>query len=259
MENLFSVAGKVAVVTGGSRGIGLMIARGLVESGVRVYISSRKADACDAAAAGLNAGGECISIPADLSTVEGAAHLADAVGEREKAVQILVNNAGAVWGAELDEYPEAGWDRVIDTNLKGVFFVTQKLLPLLRRAASQADPARIINIGSIDGLLPPAYPTYAYSTSKAGLHMLTRHIATDLASENILVNAIAPGLFPSRMTAFALATPELEAETTAAIPLRRAGTWEDIVGTTLFLASRAGAYVTGAVIPVSGGLATLRG
>lgn len=257
MSELFAVTGKVAVVTGGSRGLGLMIARGLVQAGARVYITARKAQACDAAAAELSRDGECFSVPADLSSRAGAAHLHQQVAGKEERLHLLVNNAGASWGGPIDEYAEEGFDKVLDTNVKGVFFTTQLMLPLLRAAATAGDPARVINIGSVDGLSVPVQESFAYSASKAAVHMLTRHLARRLVGENINVNAIAPGFFPSKMTAFMFATPELETALLDRIPMGRAGTDEDIAGTVIYLASRAGAYVTGAVIPVSGGIATL--
>ncbi|MDQ6746693.1 MAG: SDR family oxidoreductase [Candidatus Dormibacteraeota bacterium] len=257
MAELFSVAGKVALVTGGSRGIGLMVARGLVDAGVRVYITARKAGACDAAAAELSKTGECFSIPADLSSRAGAEHLHAQLAGREERLHILVNNAGASWGAPIDEYPEEGFDKVLDTNVKGVFFSTQLMLPLLRAAATAEDPARVINIGSVDGLSVPVLESFAYSASKAAVHMLTRHLGRRLVGENINVNAIAPGFFPSKMTAFMFETPELESALLERIPMKRAGAEADIAGTVIYLSSRAGAYVTGAVIPVSGGIATL--
>jgi len=257
MDDLFSVRDKVAVVTGGSRGIGFMIARGLVESGCRVYITARKADACDAAAEELGGQGKCISIPGDLSSRVGVAAVVEKLAAREDHVDILVNNAGATWGAPIDEYPEEGFDKVLDTNVKGVFFTTTLLLPQLRAAATAADPARVINIGSVDGISVPLLESFAYSASKAGVHMLTRHLARRLVSEHINVNAIAPGLFPSKMTAFMFESPELEGSIVNRVPMGRAGTTEDIAGTVIYLSSRAGAYVTGAVIPVSGGFATL--
>ena len=257
MTELFSVAGKTAVVTGGSRGIGYMIAQGLLTAGARVYISARKAEACDAAAAELGREGECFSVPADLSSRAGTERLRDGVAAREKQVHILVNNAGAAWGAPIDEYPEDGWDKVLDTNVKGVFFTTQAFLPLLRAAATAEARASVVNIGSVDGLSVPLPESFAYSSSKAAVHMLTRHLARRLVEENINVNAIAPGLFPSKMTAFMYQTPDLERATLDRIPMHREGTPEDIVGAVIYLSSRAGAYVTGAVVPVSGGLATL--
>lgn len=255
-SDLFSIRGKVAVVTGGSRGIGLMIARGFVEAGARVYISARKADACDAAAAELSKQGECVSFPADLGTADGAVHLATKIAEREKAVHILVNNAGATWGAPLEEFPDSGWDKVMGVNVKGVFHLTVKLLPLLRKAATKDDPARVINIGSIDGLrVPQMFENFSYSASKAAVHMLTRHLASTLVKDSINVNAIAPGLFPSKMTQFVFDGLGEEGATEH-VPMRRAGRQDDIAGTCIYLSSRAGAYLTGAVIPVDGGVST---
>jgi NAD(P)-dependent dehydrogenase (short-subunit alcohol dehydrogenase family) len=253
--DLFSIRGKVAVVTGGSRGIGLMIARGFVEAGARVYISARKADAVNQAAAELSAIGECVGVPADLGTAEGVAKLSAAVAEKEKSLHILVNNAGATWGAPLEEFPAAGWDKVMDINVKGVFNLTAALLPLLRKAASKDDPARVINIGSIDGLRVPHFENFSYSASKAAVHMLTRHIASKLVTDHINVNAIAPGLFPSKMTQFVFDGLG-EDGASANIPMARPGRQDDIAGTCIYLSSRAGSYLTGAVIPVDGGVST---
>jgi len=253
--DLFSIRGKVAVVTGGSRGIGLMIARGFAEAGARVYVSARKAEACDAAAAELSKEGDCISIPADVGTADGAAYLASKIAEREKAVHVLVNNAGATWGAPLEEFPDSGWDRVLGVNVKGVFHLTVKLLPLLRRAATKDDPARVINIGSIDGLRVPMFDNFSYSASKAAVHMLTRHLANRLVKENINVNAVAPGLFPSKMTQFVFDGLGEEGATQN-IPMGRAGRQDDIAGTCIYLSSRAGSFLSGAVIPVDGGMST---
>jgi len=255
MDDLFSVVGKTAVVTGGSRGIGLMIARGLVEGGARVYVSSRKAEVCERVAAELSEMGECMALSADLSTEEGCRGLAGAVGEREAAVQVLVNNAGATWGAALEEYPAAAWDKVLDLNLKGPFFLTRALLPLLEAGAAPGDPARVINVGSIDGLRVPLMPTYAYSASKAGLHHLTRVLARELGPRGITVNAIAPGPFESKMMAETLR--RFGDQIAAAAPLGRIGRPDDMAGAARYLASRAGAYVTGVVLPVDGGFTTL--
>ena len=251
---LFDVSGKAAVVTGGGRGIGLMIARGLVQAGARVVIASRKAEDLEAAAAELRAHGECEAIPADLSTPEGAHALAELVRARLPALHILVNNSGATWGAPLEEFPASGWDRVIHTNLEGVFHLTTGLLPALRAAARAEDPARVINVGSIDGLRVPLAENFSYSASKAAVHMLTRHLARRLTGEHITVNAIAPGPFESKMMAFILDTPEKRAQVEQMVPLRRVGRPDDAAGLTLFLASRAGSYVTGAVIPLDGGI-----
>jgi NAD(P)-dependent dehydrogenase (short-subunit alcohol dehydrogenase family) len=249
---LFSIKGKVALVTGGSRGIGLMIARGYLEAGAKVYISSRKKEVCDGVAAELSKIGECVSLPADLSTTEGCKHLADELSAREAALHILVNNAGAAWGAALEEYPEAGFDRVMDTNVKGLFFLTQYLLPLLEKAARPGDPARVINIGSIDGIKVPFIENYAYGPSKAAVHHLTRVLAVKLGERGITVNAIAPGPFESQMTKWLLEHHKKNIE--ANCPLQRIGEPTDMAGTAIYLASRAGAYVNGVVIPVDGGI-----
>ncbi len=252
--DLFDLSGKTAVVTGGSRGIGLMIARGLLQAGARVYISSRKADACAEAAKELSGYGSVHAIPADLSAEPECLRLASEVGERERAVNVLVNNAGATWGAPLADYPAAAWDKVVDLNLKAPFFLTRAFLPLLEAAGTDEDPARIINIGSIDGLRVPPFPTYAYSASKAGLHHMTRVLARELGPRQITVNAVAPGPFESKMMA---ATLEALGDSIAdAAPLKRIGRPDDMAGVAIYLASRAGAYVTGAVIPVDGGIGT---
>jgi NAD(P)-dependent dehydrogenase (short-subunit alcohol dehydrogenase family) len=257
-SDLFSVAGKVAVVTGGSRGIGAMIATGLVRAGCRVYITARKKDACDAKAAELSAFGECVSMPLDLAAAGGVDNLVRAISEREERLHILVNNAGATWGAPLAEYPLEAFDKLWNVNVKALFALTVRSLPLLRAAATPDDPARVINIGSIDGLGVPAMESYAYSTTKAGVHMLTRHLASRLAAESITVNAIAPGPFDSKMMAFALDDPQTRAAIATSVPLGRIGEPDDVAGATIFLASRAGRYLTGAVIPVDGGLSTIR-
>jgi NAD(P)-dependent dehydrogenase (short-subunit alcohol dehydrogenase family) len=254
MADLFDVSGKKALVTGGSRGIGLMIATGLLEAGARVIVSSRKAGDLEAAAGHLAKLGDCEAIPADVSTPDGATELARATRARFPELDILVNNAGAGWGAPLEEFPAGGWDKVSHTNVEGVFHLTVDLLPALRAAADAADPARVINIGSIDGLRTPSLENYSYSASKAAVHMLTRHLAKRLASEHITVNAIAPGPFESKMTAFMFDTPENRELVERAVPLGRIGRPDDIAGLTLFLASRAGAYLTGAVIPLDGGI-----
>jgi NAD(P)-dependent dehydrogenase (short-subunit alcohol dehydrogenase family) len=253
-DGLFDISGKHALVTGGSRGIGFMIAGGLVRAGVRVVIASRKQPELEAAATELARDGDCVAIPADLSTPEGAAALAQSVSERLDAVHILVNNAGATWGAPLEEFPPSGWDRVMHTNVEGVFHLTVGLLPALRAAASAEDPARVINIGSIDGIRAPVMDNYSYSAAKAAVHMLTRHLAKRLAGEHITVNAIAPGPFESKMTAFMFATDEGRAAVEAMVPLRRIGRPADAAGLTQFLASRAGSYLTGTVIALDGGI-----
>ena len=252
--DLFDLSGKSAVVTGGTRGIGLMIARGLLESGARVYISSRKADGCAAAESELSKYGPVTALPANLSTEAECLRLAGEIAGREQTLHVLVNNAGATWGAPLEEFPAAAWDKVVDLNLKAPFFLIRAFLPLLEAAGTHDDPARVINIGSIDGLHVPSLPTYAYSASKAGLHHMTRVLARELGPRGITVNAVAPGPFESKMMA---ATLEQFGESIAgAAPLRRIGRPDDMAGVAVYLASRAGAYVTGAVIPVDGGIAT---
>jgi NAD(P)-dependent dehydrogenase (short-subunit alcohol dehydrogenase family) len=252
MKDLFSIAGKTAVVTGGSRGIGLMIARGFVEAGAKVYISSRKKDVCDRVAAELSKSGTCISAPADLGTEAGALQLAEQVAKHESSLQILVNNAGTNWGAPLSEYPDDAWDKVLALNVKSIFHLTRALLPLLEKGARPGDPARVINIGSIDGLKVPLLETYAYSTSKAAVHHLTRVLAIQLAPRNVTVNAVAPGPFESKMMAETL--ERFGDAIRATCPLGRIGEPEDMAGVAIYLASRAGAYLTGVVIPVDGGI-----
>ncbi len=254
MSELFDVQGKTAVVTGGSRGIGFMIAGGLLRAGARIVIASRKEAELEAAAAELRGIGDCQAIPADLSKPEGAAALAEAVRSRFERLDILVNNAGATWGAALEDFPQSGWDRVIGTNVEGIFHLTVGLLPALRAAASAEDPARVINIGSVDGLRPPVMENYSYSASKAAVHMLTRHLAKRLAPEHITVNAIAPGPFESKMTAFMLSDEAGLRTVEEMVPLRRIGRPDDAAGLTLLLASRAGSYLTGVVIPLDGGI-----
>jgi NAD(P)-dependent dehydrogenase (short-subunit alcohol dehydrogenase family) len=254
MSDLFSIAGKTALVTGGSRGIGLMIARGFVEAGAKVYISSRKAEVCNEVAAELSTVGEAIAIPADLSTEDECRRLADAIAERESTLDILVNNAGATWGAPLADHDEAAWERVLSLNVKGVFHLTRFLTPLLQAAGTADEPARVINIGSVDGLHVPGMDTYSYSASKAAVHQLTRHLAKHLAPE-VTVNAIAPGPFESKMMAATLAAAG--DAIAAMVPLKRIGRPDDMAGVAIFLSSRAGAYITGTTIPVGGGLATV--
>ena len=256
MTDLFSIEGKTALVTVGSRGIGLMIARGFVEAGAKVYISSRKADVCEEVATELSKVGECIAIPADLSTEAECVRLAAELREREPQLQILVNNAGANWAAPLAEFGDAAWNRVLDLNVKGVFHLTRELVPALRDGARPGDPARVINIGSIDGIQVPEFETYSYSSSKAAVHHLTRTLAKRLAREGITVNAIAPGPFESKMMAATLdAFGDL---IRSQCPLGRIGEPDDMAGTAIFLASKAGAYLTGAVIPVDGGISTTK-
>lgn len=255
MSDLFSIEHKTALVTGGSRGIGKMIAEGFVRAGAKVYVASRKKETCDEVAAELSAFGTCQSIPANLSTEEGCRALAEAVAERESSLDVLVNNAGATWGAPLGEHDEASFERVLALNVKGVFHLTKFLTPLLQAAGNAEEPSRVINIGSIDGLHVPSLETYSYSASKAAVHHLTRHLAKRLAPE-VTVNAIAPGPFESKMMAATLAA--FGDEIAAGAPLKRIGRPDDMAGAAIYLASRAGAYLTGVVLPVDGGIATLR-
>ena len=257
IENLFGLSGKTAIVTGGSRGIGYMIAAGLVTNGVKVYITARHGDACDAAAAELSEFGECISVPADLSTADGLASFVGSVTDDAGQIDILVNNAGAAWGAPLGEFPEIGFDKVLDINVKAPFMLTQALLPQLRAGATAEDPARVVMIGSIDGIRVPVGDNYSYSASKAGIHMMTRHMASHLVGEHILLNSIAPGPFPSKMMAYRLEDPDSHDMVVRSTPRKRIGTAQDIVGAVIFLTSRAGAYTTGTVVPVDGGISTL--
>ncbi len=252
MKDLFSVEGKTVLVTGGSRGIGEMIATGFVENGAKVYIAARKQADCDRVARELSKRGTCIPIAADLSTDAGARALADTIAEREPALHVLVNNAGANWGAPYEEYPDSAWDKVLALNVKSVFHLTRYCTPLLEKGVRDGDPARVINIGSIDGIQAPALETYAYSASKAAVHHLTKVLATKLAPRNITVNAVAPGPFESKMMAATLDT--FKDAIVAGCPLKRIGEPEDMAGVTIYLASRAGAYVTGVVIPVDGGI-----
>ena len=254
MKDLFCVEGKTALVTGGSRGIGLMIARAYVEGGARVYVASRKKQACDEVAAELGKVGTCFSMPGDIATEAGVKALASELAAREDKLDILVNNAGANWGAPLADYSDDAFQKVLATNVKSVFNLTRELLPLLRKAGTKDDPARVINIGSIDGLHVPALETYAYSASKAAVHHLTRVLARRLASDHITVNAVAPGPFQSKMMKETL--ERFGDMIVAQVPRGRIGEPEDMAGIAIFLASRAGAYITGAVIPVDGGMST---
>lgn len=253
MKDLFNVQGKVAIVTGGSRGIGAMIARGFVENGVKTYITARKEEELQATAKALSALGECIAVPSNLATLEGVVAFADVIKEREGAVHILVNNAGATWGADIDDFPESGWDKIMDLNVKSLFFLTQQMLPALRAAGTDEDPARVINIGSINGFTHPHMNNYSYSASKAAVHHLTRHLGADLAPEFINVNGIAPGFFPSKMTAHLLEDETL----LEGIPRGRLGTAEDAAGTAIYLSSRASAWVSGHTIALDGGYIAL--
>jgi NAD(P)-dependent dehydrogenase (short-subunit alcohol dehydrogenase family) len=261
VESLFALTGKVAVVTGGSRGIGFMIAAGLVTNGVTTYITARKAAACHAAAAELDTLSDtasCISIPADLSDPTGVDEFVATLREHTDTVDILVNNAGAAWGAPLGEFPDAGFDKVMNINVKAPFMLTQALLPELELGATADDPARVIMIGSIDGIRVPIGDNYSYSAAKAGIHMLARHLGAHVVGRHITVNSIAPGPFESKMMEYMLESDDTRAMVVDQVPRKRIGTAEDIAGTVIFLASRAGAFTTGATIPVDGGISTIR-
>jgi len=256
LKDLFSLEGRVALVTGGSRGIGRMIATGLLHQGAKVYITARKAAACEATAAELSQFGPCIALPIDVSSVEGARQLAAEIGRRESALHILVNNAGAAWGEEFDSFPEAGWDKVVDLNMKAPFFLTQALHESLKRAAQPQRPAKVINIASIDGISVNPWETYSYAASKAGLIHLTKRMALRLAQDHIVVSGIAPGPFPSDMNKQARDHGD---EVAHRVPLGRVGELEDMAGAAIFLASRAGDYVVGDTIVVDGGVSMARG
>ena len=265
IDRLFSLDGRVAIVTGASSGIGRMAAAGLVGAGARVYIVARGADDLAAVAAELSHEGECVAVPGDVATLDGVRSVADSVLRRESKVHILVNNAGVTHGAPLEDFPDEELDRAWNVNVKAVFHLTRALLPQLRASASVEDPARVINVSSVNGsVVPelaghkgsgPVRESWGYAASKAGVNMLTRHLAHRLAIDNITVNAIAPGPFESRLTA-GFADPDIRSSVEAMVPLGRVGTPDDISGTTVFLASRAAAYLTGAIIPVDGGWST---
>ena len=250
MQDLFSIAGKTALVTGGSRGIGAMIAEGFLRAGAKVYITSRKAEELETTRVRLAELGECIAIPSDLSQLDGISKLAKEINARETKLDILINNAGATWGAPIDEFPESGWDKVMDLNVKSVFFLTQKLLPLLRASASKDEPARIVNLASVYALRYSQQPTFSYSASKAAVVQLTQQLAASLVKDHINVNAIAPGLFPSNMTAYLM---EDEEALNKNIPMNRMGKLEDAAGTVIYLCSRASSYMTGGLLVIDGG------
>jgi 2-deoxy-D-gluconate 3-dehydrogenase len=250
MNNFFSVAGKIAVVTGGSSGIGAMIARGFVENGVKTYITSRKLEQLQHTADELSALGECIPIQSDLSTMAGVDAFADEMLKREPKIDILINNAGAVWGAPIEDFPESGWDKVMDLNVKSIFFLSQRLLPALRESGETDEPSRIVNIASVNGITHPHMNNYSYSASKAAVIQLTRHMAADLRPSNVNINGIAPGFFPSKMTKHVM---EHEQQYSNNLPARRIGELADVAGTAIYLCSRASNYVCGHTVVLDGG------
>lgn len=255
-KQIFDVSGKVALVTGGTRGIGLMIAEGLVKAGAKVYIASRKVDACKEAQTLLSKFGDCTAIPADLSTIDGCKLLADDIKQREQQLDILVNNAGLTWSEDIDAFHEKAWDKIMDIDVKGPFFLIQQLLPLIRNAASPECRASIINITSINGLRPSDLRNYSYVAAKAGLDQLSTQLARDLMSDHINVNVIAPGLFKSKMTAALFENAEIESQIMANQPMGRSGRMEDVAGLVIFFSSKAGSFLTGVTIPCDGGATT---
>ena len=252
MKDLFSLEGRTAIVTGGSRGIGKMIAQGFLEQGASVYITARKAPVCDQTAEELSQYGKCVSLPHDLSTVAGCEAFANEFKNHESKLDILVNNAGAAWGAPFEEYPESGWDKTMDLNVKSLFFLTQKLYGPLKAAASADRPGKVINIASIDGMKINPWETYAYQASKAAVIHLTKRMAARLINDNICVSGIGPGAFASEMNKATRDAPEMVAKM---IPAKRVGRDSDMAGTAVFLASRAGDYVVGDTLAVDGGVA----
>jgi NAD(P)-dependent dehydrogenase (short-subunit alcohol dehydrogenase family) len=261
LEELFSVTGKTALVTGAATGIGRMAATGLVNAGANVLIASRKGPDCERVAEELNAlgGGRAEGFAGDVGTEEGIASLAAQVGQRTDRLHILINNAGVSWGAEYEDFPYGAWAKVLNVNVTGLFHLTRELTPLLEKAASPEDPARIINLGSVMGSQPMADGAYSYTASKAAVHHLTRTLANELAARHITVNAFAPGPFQSRMTAFATATDEQADKVGRRVPIGRIGAPDDIAGATLYLCGKAGSYVTGAILPLDGGQSVQHG
>ncbi len=251
MKKLFDISGKVALVSGGSRGIGEMIAEGFVKNGVKTFITSRKADQCNETAKRLSQYGDCISIPADLTDIKEIKKIKKIIQGKVDRIDILINNAGAVWATDFDSFPENGWDKVMDTNVKAMFFLTQELIDLLEKSATNEDPSRVINVGSIDGIGIPRAETYSYPASKAAVHQLTRVMANRLANRNININAIAPGPFESQMMKSTLKS--FGDEIINSVPRKRIGKPEDMAGAAIFLSSKASAYITGIVMPVDGG------
>lgn len=262
VEELFSVRGKTALVTGGATGIGQMIATGLTRAGARVLIASRKGEDCVRVAGQINAldgDGTAEGFAGDVGTEEGIAALVEAVKSRTDTLDILVNNAGISWGASYEEFPHAAWAKVMAVNVAGLFTLTRDLTPLLCAASTDADPARVINLGSVMGTQPLAEGAYSYTAAKAAVHHLTRTLANELSSRRITVNAFAPGPFQSRMTSFATAQDEQVERIAERVPLGRIGMPEDVAGATIYLCSRAGAYITGAIVPIDGGLSVEHG
>jgi NAD(P)-dependent dehydrogenase (short-subunit alcohol dehydrogenase family) len=256
IENLFSMRGKVCLITGGSRGLGRSIAQGFLEAkAARVYITARKADACEAAARELSQYGECVALPGDIATGDGLQALVATLKERESHLDVLVNNAGTAWGAAFGEFPEKGWDKVMDLNARSPFFLTQALTPLLTKNASAEQTAAVINIGSIAAIVGRGLDSFSYAASKAAIHQLTRVLATELADRHVRVNAIAPGRFYSKMTEYVSQDQEALDRELATIPLHRWGEGPDIAGVAILLASAAGAFITGEIITVDGGTA----
>lgn len=253
MSELFSLKGKIALVTGGTSGIGYMIAQGLVKHGAKVYVASRKQQACEETATALSDYGECIGMPADLSSELGCNALMENLQQKESSLHILVNNAGVTWGAPLEEYPDEAWDKIFNLNLKAAFTMTKKLLPMLEAAATAEDPARVINTTSVAGQLTASMQAYAYGPIKAALNHLTKILAYELAVKRINVNAIAPGVFPSRMTSFIMKQDELAKQQAANVPQGRLGQPQDMEGLAVFLSAPASAYITGNVITLDGG------
>jgi NAD(P)-dependent dehydrogenase (short-subunit alcohol dehydrogenase family) len=255
LQTLFSLEGKTALVTGGSRGIGAMITEGLVAAGCRVYISSRTAEQCEQTAERLkNYPGECLPLPGDVSSIDGIETLVASLSTRENAVDILVNNAGVAWGEPFEKFSEKGWDKVMNLNAKSVFFLTQKMMPLLKHRASAQDPSRVINITSILGARPDPMMAYSYCASKAALAQMTKNLAHDLAGDNITVNGISPGFFPSKMTAHLMEDEDANKAMLSKARFQRYGKAEEIAGLSIYLCSKSGAYVTGDIISLDGGL-----
>jgi len=259
IENLFTIKGKVALVTGGGSGIGSMATEALVRAGCKVYIASRRLASCEAVAEELNAvgPGQVIALQADLSSAEGTQHLAEVLMEREEALHILVNNSGMTWGAPFEEFPRDKWDDVLRLNVTAVADLTRLLLPILRKTGTASDPARVVNLGSVVGTRPSSNSAYSYGASKAAVHHLTRMLANELADSHVTVNAIAPGPFPSRMMAHITGDESRRKAMEAGVPLHRVGMPEDIAGVLLLLSSQAGSYITGGIIPLDGGLSAL--